>query len=39
MVCLCLDWHEEREDKGSYWLIKKVCNLCGKILDYRTENK
>lgn len=39
MVCLCLTWHEVREDHDTYWVVLQVCDSCGKILDRRTENK
>jgi len=38
-VCLCFTWHEESEDKGSFFAIKKICDICGKILDIRYVDK
>ena len=39
MSCLHMSYEEVKEDRGNYYVVKRVCKLCGHVLDFRTEDK
>jgi hypothetical protein len=39
MTCQCYTYIVVREDKGTCYLCKKVCPICGRVIETWIEDK